>query len=231
MTTERIRKFFRRYLKRSESTPRIEPPWLDPWTLPLAGPRYFVVDLESDGLQRKNNRILSVGAIAVVEQRLCYDEAFYHVLHHTGDLQADAMLIHGLSPTTLQQGENTEAVLGALCEHGQHSVWVGFHAGFDALLLQQAFQSVLQWSCEPCIVNVAEYLPALFSDHAEVQQSLDDWVQRFGLHGIERHNALGDAMVTAELLQIALRKAAQLGITTWAELRQLRQQQRQKRGY
>lgn len=231
MTTTRLRKFFQRYMKKTDSASVITPPWLDPWELPLLGTRYFVLDLESDGLQRKNNRILSVGAITVVEQTLRYSEAFYHVLHHTGDLQADAMLIHGLSPTALQQGDSTEAVLGALCEQGQHSVWVGFHAGFDALLLQQAFKSVLQWSCEPVILNVAEYLPALFSDHVAMQQNLDDWVERFGLHAIERHNALGDAMVTAELLQIVLRKATQQGITTWAELRQLRQIQRKKRGY
>ena len=231
MTTTRIRQFFQRYTKKVAPASAIEVPWLDPWEQPLRGTRYFVLDLESDGLQRKNNRILSVGAIAVVEQKLCYSDAFYHVLHHTGDLQADAMLIHGLSPMALQQGDNTEAVLGALCQQGQQSVWVGFHAGFDALLLKQAFQTVLQWSCEPLILNIAEYLPALFPDHSDTQHSLDDWVERFGLHAIERHNALGDAMVTAELLQIVLRKAVQQGTTTWAELRQQRDQQRKKRGY
>ena len=231
MTTTRIKKFFQRYMKKADTTSAIEAPWLNPWEQPLLGTRYFVLDLESDGLQRKNNRILSVGAITVVDQRLCYNDAFYHVLHHTGGLQADAMLIHGLSPTTLQQGDNTEAVLGALCEQGQHSVWVGFHAGFDARLLQQAFQSVLQWSCDPTILNVAEYLPALFPEHTDTQHHLDDWVEHFGLYAIERHNALGDAMVTAELLQIALRKATKQGLTTWAELRQLRQQQHKQRGY
>lgn len=231
MTTTRVKKFLQRYLKKAEATPDVALPWLSPWEQPLLGTRYFVLDLESDGLQRKNNRILSVGAIAVVEQSLCYGEAFYHVLQHTGTLQADAMLIHGLSPNALQQGDNTAEVLQALCEHGQQSVWVGFHAGFDALLLQQAFESVLQWPYEPQSLNVAEYLPALFPDKASAQHSLDDWVEHFALQGIERHNALGDAMVTAELLLIALRKASQLGLTTWGEVRQLRQQQQKKRGY
>lgn len=231
MTTTRLKQFLQRYFKQPTAAQAQVLPWLNPWEQGLATTQYFVLDLESDGLQRKNNRILSVGAVAVVEQKLCYDSAFYHVLHHSGALQADAMLIHGLSPHALAQGEDDAAVLQALCEHGQHSVWVGFHAGFDAMLLQQAFQSVLHWSCEPNILNVAEYLPVLFAQGTQHLQSLDDWVQHFGLQGVGRHNALGDAMVTAELLLMCLRKAQQQGLHTWGQVRERRQQQRQQRGY
>ena len=47
---------------------------------------------------------------------------------------------------------------------------------------------------------------------------LDDWVKFFNLQVLQRHNANADALVTAELMLILLKRAKQQGIHTLADL-------------
>ncbi len=64
--------------------------------------------------------------------------------------------------------------------------------------------------------------PALARDH----HSLDDWIGRFGIGIGERHNALADAVATAQLLQVARTQALKEDVTTFAGLRTLEKAQR-----
>jgi DNA polymerase-3 subunit epsilon len=57
-------------------------------------------------------------------------------------------------------------------------------------------------------------------------RGLDDWMDRFGISNLSRHNALADALATAQLLQVVLAEAMKQGITTLAGLIKLEQDQR-----
>lgn len=193
-------------------------PWLDARDMPLAATPYLAVDLETDGLDLKKNRILSVGAVRVGDGQLHYRSSFYRVLKHRGRLRGDSLLIHGLMPSELEKGEASTAALKALCHLGNQCVWVGFHAGFDAQLLQNAFRDEFHWRVRPNIVNIADFLPMLVHEVSDAENTLEHWATHFKLDARGRHNALGDASVTAELLLIVLAKARVADINTWAEL-------------
>src|SRR5690606_13716777 len=179
---------------------------------------YLVLDLETDGLDLKKNRILSIGAVRVEHQQLQYHSSFYRVLRHGGRIKGDSLLIHGLMPSELAKGEVTTAALARLCQLGKDHIWIGFHAGFDAQLLHNAFRDEFHWRARPNIVNIAEFLPMLVHEVADNENTLEYWIEYFSLDATGRHNALGDASVTAELLLIILAKARVANISTWAEL-------------
>lgn len=193
-------------------------PWLEPKEFPLEGTSYLVLDLETDGLDLKKNRVLSIGAIRIENGKLLYNSSFYRLLRHRGRLRNDSLLIHGLMPSELARGELSTNVLEDLCRLGDQCVWLGFHAGFDAQLLQNAFKDEFHWRTRPHIVNVTDFLPMLFHELSDAENTLEYWAEHFKLDLVGRHNALGDATVTAELLLIVLAKARQAGIHTWAEL-------------
>ena len=70
----------------------------------------------------------------------------------------------------------------------------------------------------PNIVNIADFLPMLVHEVSDAENTLEHWATHFKLDARGRHNALGDASVTAELLLIVLAKARVADINTWAEL-------------
>ncbi|MCQ9615997.1 3'-5' exonuclease [Paenalcaligenes niemegkensis] len=193
-------------------------PWLNARDVELHTTPYLVVDLETDGLDLRKNRILSVGAVRVSNRQLSYSSSFYRILRHGGRLRGDSLLIHGLMPSELAKGDVAANVLRSLCHWGKECVWIGFHAGFDAQLLQNAFKQELKWRVRPNMVNIAEFLPMLVHDVADNENTLEYWASHFKLDPMGRHNALGDATITAELLLIVLAKARAADISTWADL-------------
>jgi DNA polymerase III subunit epsilon len=80
---------------------------------------------------------------------------------------------------------------------------------------------------EPCVrrrwLDVAFLVPALFPQPA---QTLDDWLRVFGIEAYARHDALADALATAQLFQIVLAEAARRGLRTLGALRGLQRDQR-----
>ena len=57
-------------------------------------------------------------------------------------------------------------------------------------------------------------------------RGFDEWMDKLGIVNQARHNALADALATAQLLQVVLARAKAQGINTLASLVRLEQDQR-----
>jgi DNA polymerase-3 subunit epsilon len=73
---------------------------------------------------------------------------------------------------------------------------------------------------------MAYVMPALNPALADRHRSLDDWIARFAIRNDARHNALADALVTAQLFQVALAQARKKNIVNFAGLHDLEKAQR-----
>ncbi len=51
------------------------------------------------------------------------------------------------------------------------------------------------------------FLPALWPELMRSHRALDDWLLRFSIRNDDRHNAVADALATAELLLVAIAQA------------------------
>ena len=60
-------------------------------------------------------------------------------------------------------------------------------------------------------IDLAWVMPELFREIIDGQAVLDEWLQRFDIENILRHNAVSDAYATAKLLLIAQARAVTLG--------------------
>jgi DNA polymerase-3 subunit epsilon len=58
------------------------------------------------------------------------------------------------------------------------------------------------------------------------QLGFDEWMDRLGIVNQARHNALADALATAQVLQVVLASAMSQGVTTLGGLIRLEQDQR-----
>lgn len=68
-------------------------------------------------------------------------------------------------------------------------------------------------------------MPALNPGLSDRFRTLDDWNGHFDIRNDARHNALADAMVTAQLFQIALVQARKKTITDFSEFIDLEKSQ------
>lgn len=184
----------------------------------LSDESIVVYDLETSGLDPYHDSVLSVGAVTIRKQAIALGDVFQEILASSPDLNSDSQLIHGLTLKDLAAGSPPRAVLLRFLQYSTDRIWVAYHAEFDRVMLKNSIEQWLGVTFDPRPLDVAELAPMLFPDKGPAYGPLDHWLRVFDLTIRERHNALEDAMITAELMLIMLDRASQQGYHTWGEL-------------
>jgi DNA polymerase-3 subunit epsilon len=186
--------------------------WLGPGGAAHAA-RWVVVDCETSGLDVARDRLLSIGAVALQEGRIGIADAFSRLLRQEAPSAAANILVHGIGGDAQAAGEDPARVLQDFVAYAGEGPLVAFHAPFDRAMLERAARAHgLRWKRK--WLDVADLLRVLFSARAKQCRGLDDWLQAFGIAHEARHDALGDAFVTAQLMQVALQEARRHGFTS-----------------
>lgn len=178
-----------------------------------------VYDLETSGLNVNEDTVLAIGAVTIKNGAIALGDVFLEVLAAPAHLNRQSQLIHGLTHKDLAAGSPPGPVLLRFLEYSTNRIWAAYHAEFDRVMLQKALVNWLGVTFDPRPLDITELAPMLFPAKGPASGPLDHWLQAFGLTVSERHNALADAMVTAELMLILLDRAHQQGYRTWGELR------------
>jgi len=179
---------------------------------PIAAARWVAIDCETSGLDAARDRLLSVGAVAVRDARVELSDCFEAWVKQRTPSAAANILIHGIGGDAQLAGLPLEDVLRNLAAYvGDAALPVGFHADFDATVLRRHGFARRRW------LDLAVLAPALFPGRKA--KALDDWLAEFGIAAHQRHDALGDAFSTAQLLLVALAEAKRQGLDTVEGLR------------
>lgn len=188
---------------------------------PLAEARWAVIDCETSGLDPSRDRLLSVGAVIVRDGTIDLQQAMQAKIRQTIPSSRENIVIHGIGGDAQLAGLPTQDVMASLAAYVDNAIPVGFHAPFDeAILRRHGFKARERW------IDLAALLPVLFSDRNRERTSLDDWLQAFGIAAQARHDALGDAFATAQLLLVGLAEAKRQRLETVEKLRALERERR-----
>lgn len=168
--------------------------------------RWVVVDVETTGLDVARDRLLAIAAVAVrvaPAPAIALHDSFEVVLRQdaTGDAAAidrDNILLHGIGVGEQRAGVDPATALAGFERYVGRSPLLGFHAEFDRAMIARASRAVLgrmarnPWlDLEPVAAVVRRDVRA---------RSLDEWMARFGITCLRRHQAAADVLATAELL-------------------------------
>jgi DNA polymerase-3 subunit epsilon len=192
----------------------------------LAAQRVVVVDVESSGLDPFHDRLISVAGIAVRDGLVRLDESFEAVLRQEQPSDDRNILVHGIGGSAQLEGQRPAGALLRFLAFAGKDPLIAFHADFDRILIERATRSALGMKPENAWLDLALLAPALFPDQAAAARVLDDWLRVFGIENYARHDALADALATAQLLLAVLAAAKVHGLATWANLARLQKDQR-----
>ena len=187
----------------------------------LAAQRIVVVDVESSGLDPRHDRLISIGAVAVQAGAVSLPDAFATTLRQDRPSGDDNILVHRIGGSAQLEGHDPSAALAEFLEFAGKAPLVAFNADFDRVLIERAARAALGVVPHGPWLDLAALAPALLPDHARSARSLDDWLRLFAIDNPDRHNALADAVATAQLLLPVLAAAQAQGIVTCAGLLRL----------
>lgn len=185
---------------------------------PLASQRWLVVDVETTGLDLRRDRLLAIGAVVVNGSIIRLDESFEVVLRQPAPSAADNILIHRITGSEQLAGELPVQALTDFLAFAGKLPCVAFHAEFDEAMLRRAFAEQLGVDFRASFLDLALLAPALVKDAKPGTNGLDDWMAHFSIAISARHQAIADALGTAQLLQVLLAIAARQKIATAQQL-------------
>jgi DNA polymerase-3 subunit epsilon len=180
--------------------------------------RLIVIDVETTGLRPYRDRLLAIGAVAVTNGLIRLDDSFEATIRQDEPSATENILVHGIDGTTQTSGVNAADALVAFLRFAREAPLIGFHAKFDRVFVTRAMRQALRAKPRNRWLDLADLAPALFPEHAENARTLDEWTAAFGIENAARHQALADAVATAQLLQVLLSRAAQAGTSRFADL-------------
>ncbi len=188
-----------------------------PWT-PCAVAEWVVIDTETSGLDVRHHTLLSIGAVRVRERRVEMGEWFYREIRPEKASERANVLVHGIGHGAQLSGDDPARALAAFMAFAGGRPLVAYNAPFDREMVESAVRRHLGIKWRPTWIDTADLVKSMFPGEATELKTLDDWMERFGIVHYERHNALADALCTAQLFQILLARASHEGYVTVKDL-------------
>ena len=197
---------------------------MEKWSnVALDDARWVVADIESSGLDLSRDQLIAIGAVVVAGRKVALAESFEIVLKQEQVSTNDNILIHRIVGQQQIAGADPADALLSFLEFVGDSPMVGYHAPFDARMIERACRRYLgvdpglQW------LDLANVAPALQGRAGQAGQAsgefenrrnsrgLDWWLDHYAIKIASRHNAAADALGTAQLLTALLPACAAQG--------------------
>ncbi|MCW8845696.1 MAG: exonuclease domain-containing protein [Gammaproteobacteria bacterium] len=163
----------------------------------------LAVDLETTGLDARQHRIVSFGWVLISGGRIQLEQA-RHIVVRSGTPMNQSATIHGIFDSHVAQGVAMESALAELLDQLRGRVLVLHHAPLDQAFLNHACtQACGQKLVVPIIDTMALEKTRLDRRDQPIKPGmlrLGAVRERYGLAPVRAHNALSDALATAELL-------------------------------
>ncbi|HMN91628.1 MAG TPA: exonuclease domain-containing protein [Hydrogenophaga sp.] len=182
---------------------------------------YTVFDTETTGLNpAQGDEIIQIGATRIVNGKHLRQECFEQLVDPRRPIPAASIPIHGIQPEMVVGQPTIEAVLPAFHAFAQDTVLVAHNAAFDMRFLQLKERTTGLVFDHPVLDTLL--LSAVVHPNQDSHR-LEAIAERFNITIIGRHTAMGDAMVTAEVLIKLIPLLAEKGIHTLGQAREAAQ--------
>jgi DNA polymerase-3 subunit epsilon len=177
---------------------------------------YLVLDMEMSGLDTENDHILSAGWVVVENGQIDHQTAEHHYV--TVDAQhidlSESGPIHKISHAVLSSGITLKAMLDKLLQQLIGRVLVVHHAPLDVAFLSNACERAYGVAPRCTVIDTLRNEQLKLARQNKLDGAslrLTDCRRRYNLPNYLAHNAIIDALATAELWLAQLAYAAGRG--------------------
>lgn len=162
--------------------------------------RFVVLDIETTGFDYENDRILSIGALVLQNQKIAIKESLEVYIHQEHYDKATAQ-IHGILRASVLDRPNENKAIELLVDFLGDSIIVAHHTFFDITMINKALERNEMPKLKNKTLDTATlYKKTLLNSPILVKKehySLDDIADKFDISKKDRHTAMGDAYITA----------------------------------
>lgn len=175
---------------------------------------FVVFDTETTGLSPRDDLIVSIAGVRIVNGRILTGETFDRLVNPGRPIPRASTLIHRIADEHVRDRPPIAVVLPQFKAFVGDAVLVAHNIAFDLSFLKAQEDSCGVRFDNPVLDTML--LSATLHEHAG-DHTLDSLARRFGIEIRDRHTALGDAVVTAAALVAMFDGLERRGIRTLGE--------------
>lgn len=183
---------------------------------PLSEIDFVALDFETTGLDSEHNSIISIGLVPFTLQRIFCRKAKQWYLNPQDKLQENSIIIHGITHSDLQDAPDILLILEQLLDQLAGKVVVVHYRHIERDFLNHTLRLLIN---EGIVFPVIDTMQIEANLHRAKSQGLLNFFkpkrphsirlansrERYNLPAYAPHDALTDAIATAELLQAQIK--------------------------
>lgn len=160
---------------------------------------FVVLDTETTGFDKIEDRILSIGALKLKNNQILAGEILdIYIEQHK--FNKESVQIHGILKNSKRDCLSEEKAIGQFLKYVGNHVIVAHHAGFDIGMINSALKRLGLPKLKNIVLDTGVlYKKTLIKSYLiqpKEHYSLDDLANKFSISKKDRHTALGDAYIT-----------------------------------
>jgi DNA polymerase III subunit epsilon len=189
---------------------------------PIDRVRFIVLDSETTGLNPATDRIITIGAVAVLGGDIVLEDSFSALLQV--DRNTEAVTVHGITRDETRKGVPEVVALARFFEYLRDGVIVGHHIGHDIATIDAACERhwgarLMNRRLDTMDLTLHLERAGAFAGRPPIRHfTLDALSTMFGVIPYDRHTATGDAFITAQVFLRLVRLASRCGRGTLARI-------------
>lgn len=184
---------------------------------PLNELKVVVFDIETTGFYPDlGDQIISIGAVKMTGTKLHEDHTYYSLLKTDVPLSNEISLLTGIQQEELLNAQSARDVLLQFFKFVQSHFFVAHHSRHEQSFMQKMSWDLLRTKFEHRIIDTS-FLIRLADPYIK-SPPLEDICRDCGIEVKNRHHALGDAMMTAQVWAYYLLHAQKKGFINLREI-------------
>lgn len=179
--------------------------------------KVVVFDIETTGFHpEKGDQVISIGAVKMVGQQIQADKTFYSLVRTDFPLSDEISSLTNIHQEELLTAPASTDVLLQFFKFVQSDILVAHHSQHEKSFMQKMTWDLLKTRFEHRIIDTS-FLFRL-SDPYIKPLPLEEVCRNCGVEIKKRHNALGDAIMTAHIWDYYLKVAQKKGFENLREV-------------
>lgn len=164
---------------------------------------YIVLDIETTGLDFQLDQILSIGWVEISQSKINLATCQHLYINNDSQIKAETAVINHITPQMLDDGIALHDAMLAFFESAQNKVIVAHACIVEANFLDHYLTTYFHLPKLPLIwldtMCMEKQMDKAIDRHNELDVRLSSTRARYQLPEYNSHNALADAVATAEL--------------------------------